>query len=62
MYKNVTLNTRKIDISIACPAADDAIIMTWAFHVKIHNNGLPGKSEIHLADMFTLWAPSNFTM
>jgi len=29
MYKNVTLNTRKMAIPTARPAADDAIIMTY---------------------------------
>jgi len=52
MYKNVTLNTRKMAISAARSTADDAIIMT--FGIKIHNNGLPGDGEIHLADIRTL--------
>jgi len=29
MYKNVTINTRKMAVPAARPAADDAIIMTY---------------------------------
>jgi len=57
MYRNVTLNTRKIAIPAARCAADDAIIMTYvntlAFGINIHNNGLLGEGEIHLADICT---------
>jgi len=53
MYKNVTLNTRKMAIPTArCTrlATDDAIIMTYIntqrSASKVHKNGLPGEDEI----------------
>jgi len=54
MYKNVTLNTRKMAIStVQCTRRPcrwwrhyQGLLKYSAFGIKIHNNSLPGEGEI----------------